>query len=61
MAEWLPVSSEGLLVLIKTNFFGAESLGVAIEESLFLHLGTFFAALIYFRQDVSRLLASLFN
>ena len=61
VAEWMPVSSEGLLVLIKTNFFGSESLGVAIEESLFLHLGTFFAALIYFRKDVVHLLKQLFS
>jgi len=51
--EWLPVSSEGLIVLAKTHLFHShmrfESM---IKLALFLHLGTFLAALIYFHKDV---------
>jgi len=62
IAEWLPVSSEGLIVLVKTNFFpGSESgsLEEIIRLALFLHFGTFLAALVYFRNDVIRLLQSI--
>lgn len=61
LAEWLPVSSEGLIFLIKTNFFpSGESAIDIVRLALFLHLGTFLAALIYFRRDVWRLLKALF-
>jgi undecaprenyl-diphosphatase len=47
-------------VLIKSNFFPS---GAALEEiirtSFFLHLGTFFAALVYFRKEVANLLRSV--
>jgi len=57
IAEWLPVSSEGILVLIKTNFFPIEQgLEKTLREVLFLHLGTFLAALLYFRKDVWQLI-----
>jgi len=55
IAEWLPVSSEGMIVLVKNNFFGGGPLTDTIKTALFLHLGTFLAALIYFRRDVKNL------
>ncbi len=60
IAEWLPISSEGMIVLAKVNLF-PESLKMTdlISYALFLHLGTFFAALIYFRREVWDLLKSL--
>lgn len=59
VTEWLPVSSEGLIVLIKTNLFGErDTLTVLVREALFLHLGTFLAALIYLRNDVYGILKS---
>ena len=62
IAEWLPVSSEGLIVLVKMNFFGkTEIIKDIIEFSLFLHLGTFFAALVYFRKDVADALKTIFR
>ena len=62
IAEWLPVSSEGMIVLVKANFLHSDgSLGLIIKEALFLHLGTFFAALIYFRKDVAGLVKALFS
>jgi len=63
LTEWLPISSEGVLSLIELNFFSQDgfSLPDTISLILFLHLGTFLAALIYFRQDVIRLTRSLFH
>ena len=62
IAEWLPVSSEGLIVLARTNLFPADqTVAETIREALFLHLGTFFAALVYFRADVLRLFRALLN
>ena len=61
MVEWLPVSSEGMLVLAKNNWFGGGSLEEMIKLALFLHLGTFFAAFIYFKKDVVILLQTLFS
>ena len=60
--EWLPVSSEGVIVLIEKNFFNSQlGLEDIIRKALFLHLGTFLAALIYFRKDVLNLIKALFN
>ncbi|MBS3074114.1 undecaprenyl-diphosphate phosphatase [Candidatus Pacearchaeota archaeon] len=62
ITEWLPLSSEGMIVLVKTNFFpDASSLADLIKTALFLHLGTFFAALLYFRKDVSQLIRTIFS
>jgi len=62
IAEWLPISSEGALFLIKVNFFHWQGeIGELVQESLFLHLGTFLAALIYLRREVVVILKTLFN
>lgn len=61
IVEWLPVSSEGFIVLIQNNFFQGSGLEEIIKNALFLHLGTFFAALIYFKSEVWELTKSLFK
>jgi len=61
ITEWLPVSSEGMIVLIQETFFNKIGLETIIEQSLFLHLGTFLAALIYFRKEVFSLLRTFFH
>lgn len=62
ITEWLPVSSEGLIVLAKTHLFHSrQPLETLIQEALFLHLGTFLAALIYLRRDVFKILQNLFH
>jgi len=62
ITEWLPVSSEGMLVLAQMIISGdAPSLIDAIRFALFLHLGTFFAALVYFRKEVVYLIRQLFS
>jgi len=59
IAEWLPVSSEGLITLVEANFFGELNLIKIIQFALFLHLGTFLAALVYFRKEVFDILKNL--
>lgn len=61
ITEWLPISSSSFIVLIMSNFFHVTDITILLHQALFLHLGTFFAALIYFRKDVSHLIFSLFN
>ena len=61
IAEWIPISSEGLTTLIAVNLLKGSTLNELITVSLYLHLGTFFAALIYFRKDVVYLTKQLFQ
>jgi len=61
ITEWLPISSEGALVLTQQALGSALPLGDMIRVALFLHLGTFFAALFYFWNDVTVLLRALFK
>ncbi|MBZ0166488.1 MAG: UDP-diphosphatase, partial [Candidatus Omnitrophica bacterium] len=60
IAEWLPISSEGMILLAKNTFLhSSDGFGESIRQALYLHLGTFFAALIYFWKDVAGLLRGL--
>ena len=61
VTEWLPISSEGFLLLVNSNFFGNVDVNLFIRQALFLHLGTFFAALIYFRKEVLELVRGMMN
>lgn len=61
IVEWLPLSSEGMTVLAQIHLFGASDLSRAVSLSLFLHLGTLLAAVVYFRRDIIRLARSLFH
>lgn len=61
ITEWLPISSSGILALVMSNFFEITDIEFLIRSALLLHLGTFFAALTYFRKDVWNLTKSLFN
>ncbi|MFH1430256.1 MAG: undecaprenyl-diphosphate phosphatase [Candidatus Uhrbacteria bacterium] len=61
IAEWLPVSSEGLIVLLGMHGPFAIRTEQLIPLALFLHLGTALAALVYFRRDVWELLATCFR
>jgi undecaprenyl-diphosphatase len=49
--EWLPISSQGNLVLLAIAFLGLEP-EYALTLSIYLHLGTGLAALVYFREEV---------
>ena len=48
--EWLPVSSEGQIVLVTIKLFDL-SPDEAISIAIFLHLGTMFVVLVRFRED----------
>ena len=51
LLEWLPVSSEGNLVIVLVGVFGL-SAEETISTAIFLHIGTGLAALVYFRKEV---------
>lgn len=58
LAEWLPVSSEGVVTTVSTLVL-ERSLSEAVTFALWLHLGTAVSALIALRSDVLRLLREL--
>ena len=60
LAEWLPVSSEGLVTSVYSLVMG-RSLSEAVGVSLWLHIGTAFAALAAFRAEVRRLVCGLIS
>ena len=62
ITEWIPVSSEGCIVLAKTRLFHSTApINEIINYALLLHLGTLFAALIYFRKEIFGVFATLGN
>ncbi len=62
IAEWLPVSSTSLLILTMQNLFGHhDGFQVMTRHTMFLHIGTFLAAAIYFRKDIGHLIMALFR
>lgn len=56
--EWLPISSQGNLILLMVGFFkiGAAE---AVKYSIFLHLGTLFAVVVYFWKDIVKIIKNL--
>jgi undecaprenyl-diphosphatase len=60
ITEWVPVSSKTCVILAKIYFFNSRAtLNELIQYSLFLHLGTFFAAVVYFRKDIVNIFKAL--
>ena len=59
--EWIPISSSAFITLVMSNLFSITDVDFILRNALMLHLGTFFAASIYFRRDVTKLFISLFN
>ena len=53
--EWLPVSSEGMIVLVRSLVFEGE-VAEGIEYALWLHVGTAPAALVAFRTEAADIL-----
>jgi len=51
VTEWLPISSSGQSMIFMMNFFGVKP-GDAFSISIFLHIGTLLAALLYFRKEI---------
>jgi undecaprenyl-diphosphatase len=58
LLEWLPVSSQGNLVLVMVVFLGIEE-SQALSLSVYLHAGTLLSLLVYFRQVILDLLRAL--
>lgn len=54
--EWLPVSSEAVITLLSLQFIEGITTQESIALALYLHMGTFLAALVYFRKEVGGLL-----
>ncbi len=60
--DWLPISSEGVLVLAQTWLFkNSVSLSGMIDIALFLHLGSFLAVIVYYWRDTIKLFKTFFN
>jgi len=53
--EWLPISSQGSLVLLMVAILGLEPAD-ALGLTVYIHIGTGLAALTYFRRDISQIL-----
>ncbi len=58
ISEWLPISSK-TQVLIASNLLLGLSFTQAYTLGLFLELGTFFAALVFFRKEVKEVVMAL--
>ncbi len=58
IAEWLPVSSEGISSIIMMSLFG-KTLSEAVFLSIWLHTGTLLAAIVYFRRDLVGIVKNL--
>jgi len=58
IAEWLPISSKGIVTLILVN-----ALGIQFKEAfllaIWLHIGTLLAAVFYFRRELWEMIKSL--
>ncbi len=52
--EWLPLSSQGQVMALAIAL--GENAKEALRLAVFLHIGTFFAALYYFRREAAKIL-----
>jgi undecaprenyl-diphosphatase len=57
VVEWLPISSEGAVTILLTAL--GTSGEVAVQISLFLHVGTGVAALVYYRDEIRAILGEV--
>ncbi len=58
VSEWLPISSKTQVIIASSYFFGV-SFEQGYALGLFLEAGTFIAAVVYFRREVSGVLKAL--
>ncbi len=61
VTAWLPVSSDGIVVLLKNYFFDPANLEAIISLAWFLKLGPAIAATIYFRKEIKIIFSTLFK
>lgn len=55
LIEWLPLSSEGNIVIFLITIFGYSKAEI-LNTSIFLHIGTGLAAFLYFRKEIVKIL-----
>lgn len=60
ITEWLPVSSKTMVALAGKFLFGMNYQD-ALATAIFLHTGTLLAAIIYFRNEMVKMVQSLFG
>ena len=58
ITEWLPISSEGQVVLIIHNLFGIQP-QMALSIAIYLHLGTSLAVIVKYRHDFWKMIRGL--
>lgn len=58
LVEWLPLSSKGITTLIMVNFFNL-TFSEAFVLSIWLHVGTLLAAIVYFWRELIDILLQL--
>ncbi len=56
--EWLPISSQGNLVLVMVGLIGMNPEN-ALNLAIFLHTGTLLSVIVYFRNDIIQILKKL--
>lgn len=59
VAEFLPISSSGHLRIIQDVFGWTKDFGLAFD--MLLHVGTLLAVIVYFRDDLSRMILAVFS
>ena len=55
ITEWLPISSKSQIMLLGISYFGVTPEKI-LSLSIFLHIGTLLSSIIYFRQDLLRII-----
>jgi undecaprenyl-diphosphatase len=60
VTEWLPISSKAMVSLVLITFFNPDvSLSEAVYYAIWLHIGTLFAVVLYYRDQVVRIIRNL--
>ena len=57
LTEWLPISSSGHLVILQQLF----KIQASVAFDVMLHLGTLLAVLVFLREDIWKILKSIFS
>ena len=60
VTEWLPISSKAMVSLVMIRFFNADvTLSEAVYYAIWLHLGTLFAVILFYRVQVVKIVRNL--
>lgn len=61
VVEWLPVSSEAVLVLVQQWMGSSSGIIGLVQVALFLHIGTTLSAIVYFWEDLRSVAARFYK